>query len=139
MSLMRDIVPGYVSVVKRIVLLEKRTSMESLAIDELAQRIQVHRAGKGIREAAKEVGVSPATLSRVENGKVPDLETFGKICQWLGDDPSIYLGLKPRVVGAPRAQVHFKKGTAIEQDSAKALSEMIILAQKALLQEDLQD
>ena len=112
--------------------------MESLAIDELAQRIQERRAGKGIREAAKEVGVSPATLSRIENGKVPDLETFGKICQWLGDDPSVYLGLKPRADEAPRAQVHFKKGTAIEKDSAKALSEMIMMAQKALFQEDLQ-
>lgn len=113
--------------------------MESVAIEQLAQRIQEHRAGKGIREAAKEVGVSPATLSRVENGKVPDLETFGKICQWLGDDPSVYLGLQPRSADMPRAQVHFKKGIAIRPDSAKALSEMIMLAQKALLEEDFQD
>lgn len=113
--------------------------MESVAIDEFAQRIQERRAGKGIREAAKEVGVSPSTLSRVENGKVPDLETFGKICHWLGDDPSIYLGLKPRASETPRAQVHFKKGAAIKQDSAKALSEMIMLAQKALLEEELED
>lgn len=113
--------------------------MESVAIEQLAQRIQEHRAGRGIREAAKEVGVSPSTLSRVENGKVPDLETFGKICQWLGDDPSIYLGLRSRSPDAPRAQVHFKKGIAIKPDSAKALSEMIMLAQKALLEEDFQD
>lgn len=139
LSLIRYILPGSVSVVKQAVLLEIHTSMESLAIDELALRIQEHRAGKGIREAAKEVGVSSATLSRVENGKVPDLETFGKICQWLGDDPSIYLGLKPRVIETPRAQVHFKKGAAIEKDSAKALSEMIMLARKALLEEELQD
>lgn len=113
--------------------------MESDAFKELARRLQEHRAGKGIREAAKEVGVSAATLSRVENGKIPDLETFGKICHWLGDDPSIYFGLKPRAPEGPRAQVHFKKGTAIKPDSAKALSEMIMLTQKALLEEDLQD
>ncbi|MHA6913572.1 helix-turn-helix domain-containing protein [Ralstonia pseudosolanacearum] len=113
--------------------------MDHISIEGLAQRIQEHRAGKGVREAAKEVGVSPATLSRVENGKVPDLETFSKICQWLGDDPAIYLGIRPRVSDVPRAQVHFKKGAAIEPDSAKALSEMILLAQKALLEEELQD
>jgi transcriptional regulator with XRE-family HTH domain len=69
--------------------------VSALRTKRLAQRIQEHRAGKGIREAAGEVGVSPATLSRVENGKVPGLETFSKICRWLGEDPAIYLGITP--------------------------------------------
>lgn len=107
-------------------------------ITRLARRIQENRAGKGIREAAQQVGISPATLSRVENGKVPDLDTFGKICKWLGDDPSTYLGLAPRVLET-RVQVHFKKGRAISRDSAKALSEMILAAQQALNEEELQD
>ena len=112
--------------------------MESTAIEKLARRISEYRAGKGIREAAKEAQISPATLSRVENGKVPDLETFGKICKWLGDNPAIYLGFTPKNPEAPKAQVHFKKGSAIKPDSAKALSEMIMLAQQALLEEELQ-
>ena len=91
----------------------------------------------GIREAALEVGVSPATLSRVENAKIPDLETFGKICAWLGDDPGIYLGLLPAPSAERRAHVHFKKGAAISKDSAKALSEMILLAQQALMDDEL--
>ncbi len=110
--------------------------MNAINIAGLAEKIQLRRAGKGIREAAKEIGISPATLSRVENKKIPDLETFGKICKWLGDDPAIYLGIRNRSLEAPRAQLHFKKGAAIEQDSAKALSEMIILAQKAMLEEE---
>lgn len=112
--------------------------MDSIRIDRLAQRIQERRAGKGVREAAAEVGVSPATLSRVENGKVPDLETFSKICNWLGEDPAIYLGLRPMAPAAPTVLVHFKKGSAIKKDSAKALGEMILAAQKALLEEDLE-
>ena len=112
--------------------------MDSVKIDRLAQRILEKRGGKGVREAAKEVGVSPATLSRIENRKIPDLETFGKVCKWLGEDPSLYLGLKPAGRRAPSARVHFKKGTAIKQDSAKALSEMILLAQKAFLAEELE-
>lgn len=106
-------------------------------IEGLAERIKLRRAGMGIREAALEVGVSPATLSRVENAKVPDLDTFGKICHWLGDDPAIYLGLQATSSTERRAQVHFKKGAAISKDSAKALSEMILLAQKALMEEEL--
>lgn len=107
-------------------------------IAAMAERIQQHRAGRGVREAAKEVGISPATLSRVENGKVPDLETFSKICAWLGDDPAVFLGFNSvQVSSAPRAQVHFKKGSAIEPDTAKALSEMILLAQQALFADEL--
>ena len=41
----------------------------------------------GIRETAKEIGVSPATLSRVERQEIPSLETYAKICKWLKIDP----------------------------------------------------
>lgn len=110
--------------------------MEHVKMDVLAQHILQRRDGRGIREAAKEVGISPATLSRVENKKVPDLETFGKICAWLGEDPATFLGLVPAPSATPRAQVHFKKEAAIRPESAKALSEMIVLAQEALLKEE---
>ena len=111
--------------------------MSLIRIDRLAERIQERRADKGIRETAREVDVSPATLSRVENGNVPDLETFSKICRWLGDDHAQYLGLNPiNVERILTARVHFKKGAAIRKDSAKALSELIVLAQRKLQEED---
>jgi transcriptional regulator with XRE-family HTH domain len=104
-------------------------------IDAMAERIQQRRAGRGIRETAKEVGISPATLSRVENGKVPDLDTFSKICAWLGDDPAVFLGLKSGT--SSLAQVHFKKSATIDKTTAIALSEMILAAQQAILEEEL--
>lgn len=111
----------------------------NIHIEALAEKIRQRRAGKGVREAAKEIGISPATLSRVENVKIPDLETFGKICAWLGDDPAVYLGIRPSAT-VSHAQVHFKKEVAIKPETAKALSEMIMLAQQALLsEEELQD
>ena len=113
--------------------------MNAIRIDRLAERIQEKRAGKGVRDAANEVGVSPATLSRIENGKIPDLETFGKVCRWLGEDPAIYLGLTPQAAATtPTARVHFKKGAAIRKDTAKALADMILAAQNALLKEELE-
>jgi len=44
------------------------------------------RRGKrmSLREAAKQVGVSAASLSRIERGEKPDIDTFVKICQWAG-------------------------------------------------------
>jgi transcriptional regulator with XRE-family HTH domain len=109
--------------------------MDLVKIDMLAERLLQKRAGTGLRLAAKEVGISPSTLSRVENGKIPDLETFGRICAWLGDDPAVYLGLQKKTTPT-MAQVHLKKGTTIERESAYALGEMLLLAQKALLAED---
>lgn len=36
-----------------------------------------------LRAAAKEIGISPATLSRIENGNKPDIDSFCQICDWL--------------------------------------------------------
>ena len=36
------------------------------------------------REAAKAIGVSYPTLSRIENGNMPDLITYANVCKWLG-------------------------------------------------------
>ena len=36
-----------------------------------------------LRDAAQQIGISPATLNRLELGKqIPDIETFYKCCQW---------------------------------------------------------
>jgi len=37
-----------------------------------------------VRGAAKKIGISAATLCRIENGAAPDIDSFVKICQWAG-------------------------------------------------------
>ena len=37
-----------------------------------------------LRLAAQLIGISYATLSRLENKKIPDVITFAKCCKWLG-------------------------------------------------------
>lgn len=54
--------------------------------------VKVKRESQSLREASKLIGISPATLSRIENGKVPDLDTFSKLCKWLELDPGFVLG-----------------------------------------------
>jgi DNA-binding XRE family transcriptional regulator len=51
------------------------------AIDQL----KALRGSRSLRDVAKEVGVSAATLSRVENGKQPSLDSFNKIGEWLAE------------------------------------------------------
>jgi transcriptional regulator with XRE-family HTH domain len=52
-----------------------------LDMDKLANLVRNKRLTRGLRETAKEIGnVSPSTISRVENGKTPDMETFLALC-----------------------------------------------------------
>jgi DNA-binding XRE family transcriptional regulator len=40
---------------------------------------------------AKQIGISKATLSRIENGSLPDLITYFKIIKWLNSDAKMYI------------------------------------------------
>ncbi|MBW4561865.1 MAG: helix-turn-helix domain-containing protein [Mojavia pulchra JT2-VF2] len=55
----------------------------------LAAMMKTKRGRKGLRDTAKEIGnISSSTLSRVENGKMPDMETFLLLCDWLQVSPA---------------------------------------------------
>ncbi len=100
-----------------------------------ASAILAKRGAVGVRNAAREAGVSPATLSRIENGHTPDMETFEKICAWIGADPRQFLqGRTAEVVAA----VQFKKVDAVKPETARALGELVN-AVFAMIKDDLQD
>lgn len=107
--------------------------MSKLTLQTLGRMVVERRGTKGVREVAREIGVSPATLSRFERGYLPDLDTFGKICKWLRIDPGEVLGVKPPITAIPKAAVHFRKDQALEPETAKALANMILAAQRALM------
>ena len=52
----------------------------------LAEESRVKRARLrlSVRDAAKQIGVSPATVSRYENDRDLSAENFMKVCHWLG-------------------------------------------------------
>lgn len=98
-------------------------------IAALAQDITMKRGTVGVRAAARDAGISPATLSRIENGHVPDLETFEKICQWLGKDPSRFLAAPP---SGAIAAVQFRKKGTVKKETADALGSLIMAVQAML-------
>ncbi len=60
-----------------------------LNAERLANLVRSKRGSRGLRETAKEIGnVSPSTISRVENGKTPDMDTFLALCEWLEVPPA---------------------------------------------------
>ena len=104
----------------------------SLNIEKLGVLVAERRGTLGVRAAAKEIGISPATLSRIENGNVPDLATFAAICRWLGQDPNMFLGMQPAQLAESSPTVHLRKKSTTSVDTATALGAMIIAAQEAL-------
>jgi transcriptional regulator with XRE-family HTH domain len=98
----------------------------------LGQMLQRKRGSMGVRAAAAEIGISPATLSRLENGRIPDLDTLKKVCIWLGVNPATYLG-DPSQRGTPAipsVQVVFKKDRAVTPRTSQALGKLILAAYK---------
>jgi transcriptional regulator with XRE-family HTH domain len=106
----------------------------ALTIDDFGRLIAKKRGSRGVRAAALDAGVSPATFSRVENGHMPDLHTFASLCKWLDRDPREFLGMETNEAPErPRAVVHFKKKKTVKIETAKALGELILAAQRAIL------
>ena len=107
--------------------------MSKLTIQALGPKVAEKRGNRGVRETAKEIGINHSTLLRIENGLLPDLETFGKVCRWLEIDPGTFLGIKPHVSDKPDATIHFRKEQALRPETAKALADLIVTAHRALM------
>ena len=107
--------------------------MADITLETLGESLREKRGPRGIRLVADEIGISTATLSRIENGHLPDLETFRRVCGWLGADPSTVLGFQnPAGATTSISQVHFKKKKTQSKDTLQALAQMIVVAQHAL-------
>ena len=65
---------------------------------------------------------------------MPDLQTFAKLCKWLGRDPREFLGIETDdgAQATPDAVVHFRKKKTVKMETATALGELILAAQRAL-------
>ncbi len=106
----------------------------------LGALLRERRGGRGIREVAQEIGISPATLTRVEGGRLPDILTFRKICAWLRVNPAEILGipLQPTSVNPDdqeipsEAAVHLRAEQALPQAAASDLAQLIVFAHREL-------
>lgn len=104
----------------------------------LGKLLSERRGGRGVREFAREIGISPATLSRIENGKLPDLDTFSKICSYLKLDPAEILQVDveeqraSQAAEPPVASIHFKADQVLDPAAATDLGALILAADREL-------
>ncbi len=65
---------------------------------KLGEMIKSKRGSKGLRTIAEEIGdITAPTLSRIERGNLPDVDSFLKICKWLQVSPEIFSSDEPTV------------------------------------------
>jgi transcriptional regulator with XRE-family HTH domain len=106
--------------------------MTARKLSSLGAMVRKKRGEGKLRDTAKEIGIGPATLMRVEGGHIPDLTTFGKICQWLQVEPNSFLGFKREPSKETNTTVqmsaHFKAPKTLDPKTLNALAKMIFLA-----------
>lgn len=103
----------------------------TLDTELLASMLKSKRAGKGLRATAQEIGnISAATLSRIEQGKVPDVDTFVKICKWLDVSTDTFIeGEKKKTVSTKEQVVaHLRAERELSKDTVNMLIKMIDMA-----------
>jgi transcriptional regulator with XRE-family HTH domain len=107
-------------------------------IEQLAAMIRAKRGQDGLRQVAQEIGdISPSTLSRVENGKLPDMDTFLQLCNWLGVDPARFFKDDEEADEVERdtpeiIEGYLRADKELDPETAAALATMIRSAYKAL-------
>jgi len=107
-------------------------------IESLGALVRKKRGLKKLRETARDIGIGSATLMRVESGRIPDVETFGKLCKWLGEDPRQFLGLDALAEpGSPESEAvavfagHFRSDKTPKKATVEALARMMLLASRS--------
>jgi transcriptional regulator with XRE-family HTH domain len=109
--------------------------MHSLNSALLADMIKSKRGKNGLRETATEIGgISAPTLSRIENGNLPDIDTYFRLCKWL-DVPTDYFTIrtnknadKKTIETKKEVIAHLRADKTLPPSTAEALIEMINLA-----------
>ena len=110
--------------------------MRRRPLESLGALVRAKRGEETLRVVAGRIGIGPATLLRVESGRVPDVSTFGKLCQWLGRDPREFLGgpsgdsrgaAGDPQVGQVQVTAHFRADATPQAETMSALAQMLLL------------
>ena len=107
--------------------------MPRKTLETLGVLVRGKRGKRKLREVADEIGISAATLLRIESGRTPDVPTFGKVCRWLGIEPGEFLGFcKQEPIEPPPLTVsaHLRADQNPRPETISALARMLLLSAK---------
>jgi len=100
-----------------------------LDITKLSEMIKSKRGKKGLRLLASEIGVSASTLSRIEQGNLPDIDTYLRLCNWLEVSTEFFTGGTIQESNVQQGVIaHLRADKTLPPTTAEALIQMINLA-----------
>jgi transcriptional regulator with XRE-family HTH domain len=96
----------------------------------LARMVREKRGTTGLRDAANEIGdISAPTLSRIEKGKIPDVDTFIQVCGWLGVSSDTFINSSAsEMQGKQKLVAHLRAEKELDPDTVEMLLKVIDLA-----------
>jgi transcriptional regulator with XRE-family HTH domain len=111
-----------------------------LDVQALHAALDAQRMSRGLswRQAAAEAKVSPSTLTRLGQGKRPDVDSFAALVHWMGVPPESFL--RAPSTSARRREpdlitvisTHLRARKELTPKSAKALEDIIRAAYEQL-------
>lgn len=108
------------------------TSLDTLRLSEM---IKSKRGSKGLRTLSSEIGVSASTLSRVEQGNLPDIDTYLRLCEWLGVSSDYFTNNSVQDVQS-EVIAHLRADKSLPSNTSEALIQMINLAYASATREN---
>jgi transcriptional regulator with XRE-family HTH domain len=113
-------------------------SNQEVNLDKLVAMMKVKKGERGLRSIAREIGnISPSTLSRIERGDLPDLDTFVRLCRWLGVSTEEFLGIKEQTQSTPEIiEAHLRADRTLDPKTATALARIVYAAYDLLKQDE---
>lgn len=103
-------------------------------VHELASAIESKLGDEKLRlrEAAGQIGISAATLSRVINGKLPDTGSFAALVNWLGVSADLFIAGPQRTTGPEAIEAHLRADRTLPPATASALAALVRAAYQDL-------
>ena len=92
--------------------------------------LKARRGEMGLREAVQQIGdISPATLSRIENGRIPDMDMFLRLCDWIGVPAENFLKREGEATSSPKTteviEAHLRADRNLDGATAEAIAKMV--------------
>lgn len=105
----------------------------TLNTELLSSMIKSKRGKKALRETSVEIGdISAATLSRIEQGSLPDVETFIRLCNWLNISTDTFITgtkkLKSDLSEKDKIVFQLRSSRELDSDAINAMISMVDMA-----------